>query len=148
MTANQLPNEDHVVRYAKYSDFLDLESETLNCSAFQLKPNESGLSVNWLEYSQRPDKASQLDEIRGLIQLRMGPRARLAELNVGSTVAYVGDELPNLRFIRSPSHPRDSYPADPSHSEILGLPSAGSPVSELIADMIAECVTALHPTVP
>ena len=147
MTRAELPNGDHVVRYAKFTDFLDLEAGELNCSAFQLKSNETGLSVNWLEYFRGSTKSRQLATIRNHIQLDLGPNGRLVELNVGSTVGYVGDKLPDLRFVHSPSPPKGHYPADPSHSEILGLPPTGSPESELIGDLIAECVAGIHPTI-
>ena len=143
MTGAELPNGDHVVRYAKFTDFLDLEAGILNCSAFQLKSNETGLSVNWLEYFQGSEKSRQLDEVRNHVQLDLGSNGRLAELSVG----YVGDRLPNLRFVHKPSPPKGKYQADPSHSEILGLPPTGSPESELIGDLIAQWVAELHPTI-
>ena len=42
----------------------------------------------------------------------------------------------------------DGYEADPSHSEIEGLPAAEEPHAALIGDLIAECVRAMHPAVP
>ena len=146
MTGADIPSEDHVLRYVRPSDILDLEIGLLNCTAFQLKPNELGLSVNWLEYSGVGDKQRQLDDVRSLIQLNMGRNGRLAELNVGFTLEYVGDSLPELRFVHSPSPAADGRPPDPSHSEIRSLPPIDSPESELIGDMIAQCVAELHPT--
>ena len=148
MTETALPNDDHVVRYARFTDFLDLEDGILNCSAFQLRSDEPGLSVNWLEYFQGRDKTGQLEEVRKHIQRKLGRNGRLAELNVGFTLGYIGQRLADFRFVHSPSPPRGQYPADPSHSDILGLPPLESPESELIGDLIAECVTELHPTIP
>ena len=147
MTKTELHDADNVVRYARFTDFLDLESGTLNCSAFQLKPNELGLSVNWLEYFRGCDKSGQLEKIRSLIQIGLGPNGRFAELNAESTLEYVVDRLPDLRFVHSPSPPKGPYAADPSHSEVMGLPPNGSPESELIGDLIVQCVNELHPTI-
>jgi hypothetical protein len=145
MNGNELPDEDNVVRYARFTDFTDLEAGTLNCSAFQLRPNETGLSVNWLEYFRDLDKSRQLDKVRQLIQLDLSRNGRLAELNVGATVQYVSDRLPGIRFVHSPAPPKGQYPSDPSHSDIVGLPANWTPESELIGDLIAECFAALHP---
>lgn len=142
-----LPHSDHVVRHARFTDFADLEAGVLNCSAFQLDPGEPGLSVNWLEYFQGRDKSGQLDEVSNHIQRQLGPNGRLAELNVGFTLEYIGDRLPDLQFVSKPSPPRGRYSADPSHSEVLGLPPVESLESEFIGDLIAECVTELHPAV-
>ena len=148
MTENALPNSDHVVRHASFTDFTDLDAGILNCSAFQLGPDQQGLSVNWLEYFQGRDKSGQLEEVRNHIQRKLGRNGRLAELNVGFTLEYIGHRLADLRFVHSPSPPRGQYPADPSHSDILGLPPLESPESELIGDLIAEWVAELHPTIP
>ncbi len=148
MTETALHNDDHVVRYARFTDFLDLEDGVLNCSAFQLRPDEQGLSVNWLECFQGRDKLGQLEEVRNHIQRQLGRNGRLAELNVGFTLEHVSDSVPDIRFVHSPSPPKGQYPADPSHSDIVGLPLLESPESELIGDLIAECVIELHPTIP
>ena len=148
MTGNRLPDSDHVVRHVGFTDFADLEAGILNCSAFQLGSNEPGLSVNWLECFVGQDKSRQLQEVRNHIQRRLGPNGRFAELNVGFTLNHIGDNLPDLEFVKSPSLPRGEYPADPSHSEVLGLPPWESLESEFIGDLIVECVTNLHPTVP
>ena len=143
MNGGDLSDSDHVVRYARFTDILD--DGTLNCSAFQLRTMESGLSVNWLEYFGDRTKSQQLDEIRPLIRLTMKKSGRLAELNVGVTKEYVGHRFDELRFIHTPLDADENYEADPSHSEIIGLPPKDSPEAELIGDLIAECIIAVHP---
>ena len=145
MTGHDLPDEDHVVRYAKFTDILD--DGKLNCSAFQLRATDSGLSVNWLEYFRDRPKSEQIDEIRCQIRLTLRRSGRLVELNVGMTREHVGQRLDEFRFVHAPLPADDSHEADPSHSEIVGLPSGDSPEAELIGDMIAECVMAHHPAV-
>lgn len=142
MSGKDLPDTDHVVRYVKSRDLL--EDGNLNCSAFQLRPGESGLSVNWIEYFKNLTKLEQIHEIRGLIRLSMRPSGRLAELNVGQTRRHVDYAL---GFVHSPLPAEDVYAADPSHSEVIGLPAGDSAEAELIGDMIAECVVAVHPAV-
>lgn len=142
MTGNDLLDTDHVVRYVKSRDIL--EDGHLNCSAFQLRPGESGLSVNWIEYFKNLNKPEQIREVRRLIRLGMRPSGRLAELNVGRTRRRVDHAL---RFVHTPLPAEGGYPADPSHSEVQGLPPGDSADAELIGDMIAECVVSVHPAV-
>lgn len=143
MTAGDLPDADHVMRYARFIDLLD--DGTLNCSAFQLRKAESGLSVNWLECFGDKTKSQQLDEVRRLIRLTMKRSGRLAELNVGQTRKKVDRLLDELRFIHMPLDADENFEADPSHSEIVGLPPKDSPEADMIGDLIATCVIEVHP---
>ena len=127
MNGGDLPDSDHVVRYARFTDFLDDEYETLNCSAFQLRPTDSGLSVNWLECFEGQSKPQQLNEVRRLTRLTMKSSGRLAELNVGVTREHIGQRLDELRFTHTPLPADENYEADPSHSEIMGAASKGFP---------------------
>ena len=47
MTTRDLPDDGNVVRYARPTQVLDGRADG---SAFLLRENESGLSVNWLDY--------------------------------------------------------------------------------------------------
>ena len=100
--------------------------------------------MNWLEYFVGQTKRQQLAEIRRVIRLTLGRNGLFAELNVGATREYIGDMLDELRFVHSPLDPEDGFEADPSHSEVLGLPPRDTPEAELIGDMIAERVTEVH----
>ena len=73
------------------------------------------------------------------------PNGRFAELNVGATKRHVKDRLTAFRFVHSPENATDQYEADPSHSDIVGLPQGDSPEAALIGDMIAECIATVHP---
>ena len=53
--------------------------------------------------------------------------------------------LDELRFIPTPFAADENYEADPSHSEIVGLPPKDSPEADMIRDLIVECVVAIHP---
>ena len=112
-----------------------------------MRLDDNGLSVNWFECFPDRSKEEQLAEVRRLSRLQMRASGRLAELNVGATKRHVPQEVAALRFAHKPLPADSEYEADPSHSEILGLPPGDSPQAALVGDMIAECVRATHPTV-
>ena len=142
----ELPQTDHVVRYASPRHIH--EDGSLDGSAFRLRPQDVGLSVNWLEYFIGLSKSEQLEKIRELARLDMRRNGKLAELNVGLTKQYLEEVLPGLLFVNRPLPADDQFGADPSHSEITGLPPADSPQAGLIGDMIAQRILHLHPARP
>jgi len=148
MTGADLPDDHHTVRYAKPT--IVRTDGKVDGSAFRLRPNRpdaTGLSVNWLECFPNCTKEEQLAEVRRLARLKMRERGRLAELNIGATKQYVRTVFGGLRFIHKPLDAEDEFEADPSHSEITGLPQGNSPEAELIGDMIAQSINAVHPAV-
>ena len=146
MISMNLPDDNHVVRYARPTHLRKNDGKVTG-AAFCLRADEIGLSVNWLECFCDHTKDEQLVEVRRLYRLEMSRNGRLAELNVGKTKRYLQSELYELCFIKKPSVAEDDYEADPSHSEITGLPTGNSPEAELIGDMIAQTVTDVHPAV-
>lgn len=78
MEAEDLPDDAHVVRYVKPR--MLLEDGRVDGSEFRLRPNESGLSVHWLECFRDRSKDEQLNEVR-----------RLSRLNVKTTARKVTD---------------------------------------------------------
>lgn len=143
MTGQDLTDDSHVVRYAKPT--LVREDGSVGGEAFQLRLQESSLSINWLECFEGFSKRQQLEEVRRLSRLQTRRNGRLAELHVGNTKQHVLGELDSLRFVHKPLAAEGRYEADPSHSEISGLPPAVSPEAELIGDVIAECIQAVYP---
>lgn len=134
-----LPDESHVVRYAAPRHIHD--DGSVDGYIFRLRPQESGLSVNWLEYFSQLAKPQQLEQVRQLSRLNLRRNGRFAELSVD----LARQELPDLAFRHRPLEATAQYPADPSHSEIIGLPPGDSPQAALIGDMIAALVQNLHP---
>ena len=134
-----LPDESHVVRYAAPRHIHD--DGSVDGYIFRLRPQESGLSVNWLEYFSQLTKPQQLEQVRQLSRLNLRRNGRFAELSVD----LARRELLDLAFRHRPLEATDQYPADPSHSEIIGLPPGDSPQAALIGDMIAALVQNLHP---
>ena len=142
MTGDELPDGGHVVHYVRPSFH---ENGRVYGSAFCLRKEERGLSVNWLECFPGLTKLQQVNAVRGLSRLNIKSAGRFAELNVGRVKQHIRDELDMLRFVHEPLPAIGQYRADPSHSEIAGLPPKDTPESELIGDMIAECIEAVHP---
>jgi hypothetical protein len=143
MTGDNLPDDHHIVRYAKPSL---VEGEAVDGSAFLLRPDEPGLSVNWLEAFGGNDENHQLSEVRRLFRLRLASNGRFAKLNVGATKRHVSEVVEELGIIEAPLAPTDEFEADPSHAEIIGLPPGESDEAMLVGDLIADCVIyPLHP---
>ena len=148
MTGDNLPGDYHVIRYAKPTS-VRTNGKVDGC-AFCLRenrPDDTGLSVNWLECFSNRTKEKQLAEVRRLARLKMREGGSLAELNIGATKQYVRTVFDGLRFIHRPLAAEDEFEADLSHSEITGLPQGNSPEAELIGDMIAQSINAVYPAV-
>lgn len=147
MINDDLPPDDHIVRYVKPS--MIRKDGTPDGAEFRLRPNrpdETGLSVNWLEVFG-PGKANQLAEVQRLCRLTTRPRGRFAEMNVGALTRRVAEELISLHIVHAPLDAEHGYQADPSHAEIIGLPPSESDLAMLVGDLISECVIAMHTTV-
>ena len=144
MTGADLSDSDNVVRYIRPRL---VDNGVVDGSAFTLREGESGLSVHWIESVSNDDTERQVAAVRELIRLTMSRNGVLAELNVGATKLALHERLGYVRFTHKPLDAGEGYVADPSHSEIEGLPLYGSPDAALIGDMIAECITQLHTTV-
>lgn len=146
MTCGDLPDDAQVVRYLSPSYVED--DGCVDGAAFQLRPNENGLSINWIGYFADLDKSEQINEVRRLSRLRLRRNGRFAELNVGAAKQSVRAVLPDLRFVHDPLPADDGYEADPSHSQIAELPPlSDSQRSAMIGDMIARCAQNLYPAV-
>ena len=144
MKGDSLPDEDRVVRYVPPRRLID--GEVADGSAFYPRPGEAGLSVNWLE-ALASGGTDPLTEVRRLSRLRLRKSGRFAELKVGEVLRAVSEELDTLQIIHDPLDAAEGFPADPSHSQIVGMPSADTDEALLVGDMIAECVSAMHPAV-
>ena len=147
MKRDDLPADGQIVRYVKPS--MIQEDGTADGSDFRLRlsrPDETGLSVNWLG-AFGPGKVHQLNEVRRLCRIRLRPSGRLAEMNVDTVLRKVAKELDTLRIVRDPLEAEEGFDADPSHAEMIGLPPGDSDHALLVGDLIAECVTEMHPAI-
>jgi hypothetical protein len=83
MKGDDLPSVDHIVRYVKPS--MIEEDGTANGADFRLRPNrpdETGVSVNWLEAFDA-DKRQQLAEVRRLCRQTVRKTAASQSLTSG-----------------------------------------------------------------
>lgn len=147
MKGDDLPLGDHIVRYVKPR--MVQEDGAADGSDFCLRsnrPDEEGLSVNWLE-AFGTEKTYQLSEVRRLCSPRLTLRlaGRFAEMNVGTVLHAVSQELDTLRIVHDPLEADQDFDSDPSHAEITGLPPGDSDDAVLVGDLIAECIVTMHP---
>ena len=147
MTGNDLPLDNHIVRYVKPTAIL--EDGHVDGSEFRLRPHqpdETGLSVNWLE-AFKSDRDQQLASIRRLCRLKLKRNGRFAELHVGTLRRHVSKVRDSVRIVHDPLDALKDFEEDPSHAAIVGLPPGDSDEAILIGDMIAECVLGMHPAI-
>ncbi len=143
MEGDQLPDADHVVRYVKPSFMLNGK---VTGDAFELRYNESSLSVNWLESIDDVDNNSRLKQLRSRFRLKLRKNGRFAQLNVGDTIRLVLEHALEISIVEAPLDSDDKDVAANSHAKILGLPPFGSHEAELIGDLIAKGV--MYPLYP
>lgn len=147
MKGDDLPERAQVVRYVRPS--LIREDGTPDGADFRLRPNrsdETGLSINWLDVLGT-FKSDQLKELRLVSRLQLRRNGRFAELNVGQVLRYVSEEIQTLRLVHDPLEEKMPHRADPSHSEIAGLPPGESDQAMLLGDLITACVSDMHPAI-
>ena len=124
MEGNLLPDENHVSRYCKPTDF-DRKTCRPKVSAFQRRKSvnadsEEYLSVNWLEYYLLKNRRNQIQEVKDSFQrkkYRVRRNGRFVVLNVASvkaaTMDVIGAETSILYL---------PFKVDPSHAAIYGAP--------------------------
>lgn len=144
---DDLPERDHVVRYVRPG--LVLDDGTVDGKAFQLRRRENGLSVHWLERWGGDDRTNQLAEVRRVSRLNRRPNGKFAELPVGESKDYVlAQSRICVRFAHDPLPSSRDWPDDPSHSQIVNVPTAGAFEATRVGELLAECVVVMHPATP
>ena len=145
MSRTHLPNDSHVVRYVRPGL---IDSGAIEGSAFIRRDRDCGLSVNWLEaFGTDSDDKVQLQQVRRLFRLKLSRNGRFAKLRVGDTKEFLSARAEEagislvLGMVSAPLPPEDKFEADPSHSEITGVPPSDSDEAIVIGDLISECVT-------
>ena len=86
-----IPDDDHVSRYVPFTK-LTRDGRSVSGAAFQLRPNEDALSVNWLEYFDLGDRDAEIQEVRKAFidkDRTLQAKAKFAVLEVGATKEYV-----------------------------------------------------------
>lgn len=140
VAGSPLPLDDNVLRLIR-PQYVD--GDNIDGAGFLRRPNENdGASVNWLEWYAPPPEA-QVNSVRGVARLKYGATAILVSLNVKKTIEYVSSQLNNevnLAFVHDPLGAEEAFPADPSHSLVIGLPTTDGPEAELVKDLLVDCI--------
>lgn len=135
MKDDPIPEKDHIARYVGGSKII---GDRVSGAAFQLRPDESALSVNWLEYLQQPDHESAIKALRRVFVKKgwkLQAKAKFAALNVGKTRNYVHDESEDRRKL---DILHDPLPNDESHTGIHNLRIDDDIIGDIIAELIEE----------
>jgi len=137
MKGDMIPESDHVSRYCSAKHIA--QGGRISGTAFRLRESEDYLSVNWLEFLNLPDRASEIVEIKRVLATKMtlSPSARIAVLNVGEVLDHVLRCSPDSRMLQIQHEPLDE-PPDPSHSGIFGLGWNDDLISDLIAEVVEQ----------
>lgn len=139
MKGDVIPDADHVARYCPASC---VDGNEIQPTAFRLRrPQETYLSVNWLESLKLQNRADEVAALQKILatKLTIGSRARIAVLNVGNTRAHVRGQSPNNHNLPVLHEPED---ADPSHS---GIHDIDLDNETMISELIAQTVLEAHP---
>ncbi|MBW2680969.1 MAG: hypothetical protein JRD01_09550 [Deltaproteobacteria bacterium] len=132
MKGDQIPDPDHIARLCQPKHVPDGQ---IQASAFMLKSDEEGLSVNWLEFLECSSRDHEIAKIRNVYSLkfnRIGARATIAVINVGEVRERVLTESEDRRNLEVLHDPKEDGPPDPSHSEIYNLTQDDELIAELI----------------
>ncbi len=146
MKGKPVPDNDHVSRYVGGSK---ITRGRITGAAFELRPGEDALSVNWLEYLELHDRNAEIQELRKVFLEKgrtLQPTAKFAVLNVGETRGYIRQESDDNREILFLHDPEE--PTDPSHSGIYNIPRDDLVIGNMIAELIKndEIYPAREPT--
>jgi hypothetical protein len=136
MKDDPIPINNHVSRYVSGSKIT--RSGRITGAAFELRPKENALSVNWLEYLGLEDRNLEIQEIRKVFVAKgwnLRPEARFTVLNVGETKAHVRQESDDNRVLPILHHPSLK---DDSHSRIYNVPRDDPAIGDMIAELIED----------
>ena len=89
-----LPDEHHFSRYCKPTAVGRDGLPT--AAAFEMKPGEEYLSVNWIEYFDTPDPGAAVERVREAFRFkryRVRRNGRFAVVNVGAALTAVAEAV-------------------------------------------------------
>ena len=138
MRGQKLPDQDHISRFCPPKT---APNGVITATAFLLRPEDEGLSVNWLEVLKCLCRGDEIKEIKQTYsrKLKISKNSRIAVLNVGIMCNTVFEQSPDNRRISVRHQPEPDI--DPSHSEVFNLRED----NELIAEVILRTILENHP---
>jgi hypothetical protein len=123
MQGDRIRDRDHISRYCPFTKISETTRKPSG-AAFQLRPNETYISVNWLEHFSSLSRDEQIEEIRKVLALKMkgiGATAKLAIYNAGEIVQKFSSPADSVRVLHEPLL---NPVADPSHAGIFDFDSS------------------------
>lgn len=129
----ELAPEHHILRHIKQSW---MDGDFIEPAAFRLAVKdgvlEAGLSVNWVEFFQKPTAKEAVAPLRKILEKKgrkVGGNSKFAMLNVASAkhaaAPYAAVTIAT-----------DDEPEDPSHTQITGYAAFNDQVAEELAKVI------------
>ncbi len=112
-------------------------------AAFELRPGEDYLSVNWLEYWRARDFETAIEHVRDVFRTQgFGLRAngRFAVLNVGAVRTAVSENVNGVGNVR-----RVPLADDDSHSGVFGYATDDFAVAVAIRALVTR--DSVHPAI-
>jgi hypothetical protein len=129
----ELAPEHHIFRHIKQSW---MDGDFIEPAAFRLAMKdgelEAGLSVNWVEFFQRPTAKEAVAPLREILEKKgrkVGGNSKFALLNVGAAKGAAA-----LHVVVAIA--TDDDPQDPSHTQITGYAAFNDQVAEEFAKVI------------
>lgn len=151
LNGDLIPPTDHVSRWCKASQ---VDGDVIGYEAFLLqeKDTDDGLSVNWLEFLQCPDRVSEIAEIQRVLASKMrsvSKNSRIAVLCVEHALNALDERLNGRLKITTVHNPvsEEGVWDDPSHSSLFGLTrdSDADTAAVALRDVISEIHAAAVP---
>jgi hypothetical protein len=137
-----VPAADHLLRYID-KKFVDQGTNQIDGAGFLAREREKSPSANWMECFA-PPVTNQIDEIRAVKRVTYHKRGRLARIRVEQTIQHVEAQARLvLSFVHDKLDATHTYPPDPSHVLMHGIPQLNTSEAELVLDLLRECVLEL-----
>ena len=128
-----VPLDDHVVRHVKSTLLIrNNADEVVGCfpQAFELRADETSLSVSWLEF-YRGSRDQRLGQVRQNSDREIRRKDALAVGNVGRMQDVCGQFGVRLRVVHEPTD------RNPAHSAVRQFPRDNLELLALIADLFS-----------
>jgi hypothetical protein len=140
--SDDLDPDHHIFRYIGGGS---IDGDFIDPSAFRRKRKngvlELGLSVNWVEWFQKPTPQETVQPLRETLvkkRFKIGTTSRFALLNVGAAKAAAAEYA-------AVSIVLDVQPDDPSHSLVKDYDEA---LNDQVAEQLRKAVIETYPTKP
>lgn len=140
MDGDPIPHEHHVSRYCAPKE---VDGGVPQPTAFMVEERNPNLSANWLEHFAGASTEEAVDKVRECLiakPYKVRKNGAFAVLNVGVALTALRAGLPGATL--DVVHRPIERPADPSHSEFVGIELA---MSQAAAEILADNLNGVFP---